>query len=286
MSSQQNIHYFPGHMNRSLLNLKDLLKNIDLVIEISDARAPQSSRNPMLAEMIGDKPELLILSKSDFADPNVTDAWVRYFRSQSLSCASSNLKKDKLLGILSSLSVPLLSKKRQREEKLGMKKQQAHVMVIGVPNVGKSTLINNLLGRNVAIAANRPGVTRAEQWIKLSEDFILLDTPGILPMNYPDGSQAVRLALLGAIKDEVLPETDLCYALLGFLRENYPSSLNARFGISSIKEIDSDAVLDAVAAKRGILIGGRPDHDRAAFLILKEFKDGLLGRLSLELPNA
>ena len=280
--SQQNIHYFPGHMAKALNDIGPYVKSVDLVVEIADARAPLSSRNPVLNQLIGAKAHILVLSKSDFADPQVTSRWESYFAAQGLSVIASNLKKDQILALLKKASDPLVAAKRAKESKLGMKKQPLRVMVIGVPNVGKSTFINSLAHRSIAIVGNKAGVTRSEQWIRLSEDFLLLDTPGVLPMNYLDGAQAVRLAILGSMKEEVLPTEDLAIALLAYLKEAYPSSLNGRFGISDISGLGTEEILTKIAERRGLLEGGKPSGEKAAYLLIKEYKDGILGRYSLE----
>jgi ribosome biogenesis GTPase A len=281
----KNVHYFPGHMAKALDSLAPFIKACDIVVEVADARAPLSSRNPVFQGLIGAKPHLLLLSKSDYADPEVTALWLKAYNTAGLSCLAGDLKTEKIFSKLSHLAEPLVQKKREKETKLGMKKQPLRLLIAGIPNVGKSTLINNLAGHPVAKVANRPGVTRAEQWIKLSSDFVLLDTPGILPMNYPDGSQAVRLALLGSIKEEVLPNDDLAIALAAFLRENYPLSLQKRYGIENLCGLDVDSILQQIALKRGFLLsGGQCDLSKASLGLIKDFQDGSLGRLSLERP--
>jgi ribosome biogenesis GTPase A len=287
MSQLKNLNYFPGHMKKALSGLPPFLKVADLVVEIADARAPISSRNPRLQSEIGSKPHILFLAKSDYADPFATQKWLAYFAARGLVALEGDLKKDKVVAALQKAAKPLLEAKRAKEKRQGMKPQPCRLIVVGIPNVGKSTFINNVAGKNVAVAANRPGVTRAEQWIKLGSDFILFDTPGILPMNYPDGSEAVRLALLGAIKEEVLPIDDLSYALLGFLRGRYPESLKNRYGIGDLNAFSSDEALKAIAKTRGLLSpGGTFDVSRASALLVREFQDGLLGRLSLEESDA
>lgn len=281
---QKAPQYFPGHMAKSLRKISSYLKVIDLVVILLDARAPLSSKNPLLENEIKNKTRLFLLTKSDWADPAVTGSWLDYFKKQGEKAISGNLKKDKILDLLAAASEELLAKKREKEKRVGMKPQPIKAMVIGIPNVGKSTFINNLRGKKIAAVGNKAGVTRAEQWIKLSEDFVLLDTPGILPMNYPDGAQAVRLALLGSMKEEVLPTEELSYALIGYLRENYPDALNPRFGIDDLRKYQSDDVLLSIAQKRLLLEGSRPSLTKAAYLLIKEFKDGILGRFTLEIP--
>lgn len=284
MPQVKNVHYYPGHMKKAEASLGSFIKITDLVIEVTDARAPLSARNPALKALIGEKPHILLLSKADKADPAVTAEWVRYFKEEEhLLAMAGDLKKDRILASVGQLLEPALAPKRAKEARLGMKKQAARLVVVGIPNVGKSTLINNLAGHKIAQVEDRPGVTRAEQWIKIREDLVLLDTPGILPMNYPDGSQAVRLALLGSIKEEVLPNDDLAVALIAYLRTNYPSCLKSRYDLADISSFDSDRVLTEIALRRGYLLKtGTPDLTKAALGLIKDYQDGLLGRVSLE----
>ena len=281
--AQQGVHYFPGHMQKALRQMQEYIKAIDLVVEILDARAPLASRNPLLASLLGNKARVILLSKSDYADEATTKQWISYFKSQSIQAVSGNLMKEKIIGLLKSASAPLIAKKREKEARFAMKPQPIRVMVVGIPNVGKSTFINNVVGKKIAVTGNKAGVTRAEQWIKINEDFILLDTPGVLPMNYADPEQAKRLALLGSMREDVLPTYELAKELLAFLREHYPSALLARFEIQTISE-NPDETLIAMAKKRGLLDGANPSLDKASYLLIKEFKDGLLGPISIEVP--
>lgn len=282
---QRGVHYFPGHMQKALRALEGYVKVIDLVVEIVDARAPFSSRNPLLDELAGDKARLVLLSKQDRADEEATKAWLSYFASKGITAIAGNLTKGKFVSILAAASAPLVAKKREKEARFGMKKQPIRTMIIGIPNVGKSTLINNLCGKRKVQVGNKAGVTRAEQWIKLGDDFIILDTPGVLPMNYPDGAMAVRLALLGCMKEEVLPTEDLAYALLGYFKEQYPHALKERFGIEDVTAMESDDVFYSIAKTRLLLEGSDLSLSKACYLLIKEFKDGLLGRFSLERPE-
>ncbi len=283
---QQAVHYFPGHMQKALRALEGYIKVIDLVVEIVDARAPFSSRNPLLDDLAKGKARLVLLSKEDRADPSVTRQWLSYFEKKGIVAVAGNLTKGKFASILAEASKPLVASKRAKEARYGMKPQPLRVMILGIPNVGKSTLINNLSGTKKVHVGNKAGVTRAEQWIRLGDEFTVLDTPGVLPMNYPDGAMAVRLALLGTMKEEVLPTEELSYALLGYLREEYPHALAARFGIEDITDISSDDVFLSIAKTRLLMEGNQPSTTKAAYLLIKEFKDGILGRFSLEVPNA
>ena len=282
---QKNVHYFPGHMAKALREMAPFVKNADIVVEVADARAPFSTRNPMLNELIGSKPHLIVLSKNDKADTLVTARWIAKYNQEGITCFASNLKGEKVFKVLNEMSEPLVLKKREKEKKLGMKKQPLKLLIVGIPNVGKSTLINNLAGKRVARAANTPGVTRSEQWIKLSGDFVLLDTPGILPMNYEGPLTARRLAILGSIKEDVLPLDELYRFLFVFLRENYKNCLQNRYGIEDLSKLEAEEVLEIVAKNRGYLLkNGAFDTIKATSSIFKDFQEGYFGKISLERP--
>ena len=282
---QKNVHYFPGHMAKALREMAPFVKNADIVVEVADARAPFSTRNPMLNELIGSKPHLIVLSKNDKADTLVTARWIAKYNQEGITCFASNLKGEKVFKVLNEMSEPLVLKKREKEKKLGMKKQPLKLLIVGIPNVGKSTLINNLAGKRVARAANTPGVTRSEQWIKLSGDFVLLDTPGILPMNYEGPLTARRLAILGSIKEDVLPLDELYRFLFVFLRENYKNCLQNRYGIEGLSKLEAEEVLEIVAKNRGYLLkNGTFDYAKATSSIFKDFQEGYFGKISLERP--
>ena len=282
---QKNVHYFPGHMAKALREMAPFVKNADIVVEVADARAPFSTRNPMLSELIGSKPHLIVLSKNDKADTMVTARWIAKYNQEGITCFASNLKGEKVFKVLNEMSEPLVLKKREKEKKLGMKKQPLKLLIVGIPNVGKSTLINNLAGKRVARAANTPGVTRSEQWIKLSGDFVLLDTPGILPMNYEGPLTARRLAILGSIKEDVLPLDELYRFLFVFLRENYKNYLQNRYGIEDLSKLEAEEVLEIVAKNRGYLLkNGTFDYAKATSSIFKDFQEGYFGKISLERP--
>ena len=282
---QKNVHYFPGHMAKALREMAPFVKNADIVVEVADARAPFSTRNPMLNELIGSKPHLIVLSKNDKADTLVTARWIAKYNQEGITCFASNLKGEKVFKVLNEMSEPLVLKKREKEKKLGMKKQPLKLLIVGIPNVGKSTLINNLAGKRVARAANTPGVTRSAQWIKLSGDFVLLDTPGILPMNYEGPLTARRLAILGSIKEDVLPLDELYRFLFVFLRENYKNCLQNRYGIEDLSKLEAEEVLEIVAKNRGYLLkNGTFDYAKATSSIFKDFQEGYFGKISLERP--
>ena len=279
MSSQ--IHWFPGHMNKALNEVENKVKLVDVVIELLDARAPLSSINENLEKVIQNKKRLIVLTKIDLADPIVTKEWVEFLKKEYGSILTLDLKNSGAEAILAKAVVNLGKDKWDKEIAKGMKPQPIRAMIIGIPNVGKSSLINRIAKRKAAGVQNKPGYTRGEQWIKVNRDFLLLDTPGILPMSYEDQKKAANLALIGAIREDILPNEVLGERLLDYLRKEYPSALFGRFNIESIG--DRISVLNQIADKRKLVDSvGQNDLLRAEALLLKEFKDGLLGNITLE----
>ena len=277
----QQIHWFPGHMSKALNEVENKVKLVDVIIELFDARAPMSSINENLEKLTTNKKKLIVLTKIDLADQEQTKKWLEELKKKYDSVIALDLKKNGAEAILSKAVVELGKDKWTKEMAKGMKPQPIRAMIIGIPNVGKSSLINRLAKRKAAGVQNKPGYTRGEQWIKVNKDFLLLDTPGILPMNYENPKKAANLALIGAIREEILPNERLGEMLLGFLKEHYPDSLNSRFDIKEIK--DRLTVLNQIAERRKIINSvGENDLLRAESLLLKEFKDGLLGNITLE----
>ena len=276
-----NIHWFPGHMNKALHEVEEKVKVIDVVIELFDARAPKSSINEHLEKVIQHKKKLYVFTKADLADSEQTAKWQKHFRTEDSEVLVVNVNDKNSYNSISNAVIRLGKSKWAKEMARGMKPQPIRTMIIGIPNVGKSSLINLLAKRKAAGVQNKPGYTRGEQWIRVNKDFLLLDTPGILPMSYENQEKAANLALVGSIREDILPNNELVAILLKFLKEHYPNALKERFGIEEIAE--PKAVLEEIANKRGLLAGsGRLDILKAESLLLKEFKDGLLGRISLE----
>lgn len=273
------IHWFPGHMNKALNEMGNKIKLVDIVIVVLDSRAPMSSFNSALISLLYNKKKIAVFSKFDLCDKD--------FLNEQLKILSKDFDEVLYLDITSPSSKQLLEKsinklgeeKRNKDKLKGMKPQPIRAMVVGAPNVGKSSLINRLAGRQAAGVANKPAFTRGDKWIKVNNNFILLDTPGVLPMNYDNKLMATNLALIGCIKDDILPHTDLVIYLLDYLKQYYPQALLSRYGIETI--LDYEKTLDLISKKRGIIIKNF-DYSKCESLLLNEFKNGLLGNISLE----
>lgn len=271
----KNVHWFPGHMVKATREIIERLKVIDVIIEIVDSRAPISSKNPFLEDVTNSKKRLLVFSKKDLTDDNKINMFEKYYQDKNYDTILANLndKKD-ILEIIK--KVQFLGKDRQvKYLKRGMKPQPLRVMIIGIPNVGKSTLINKLTRKNAASVQNTPGHTRAQQWVRINENFELLDTPGILPPHYEDKTYSLHLALIGSIKENILPIEDLYDYLIEFLLKEYPSSLNKRYGVDETLSIHE--ITNEIAKRRGLLLKGNEyDEEKTKKLVLKEFKEGII----------
>lgn len=276
------INWYPGHMAKSRRLLQDQLRAVDAVIELCDARAPQATRNPDLGKLTQGKARILILNKADLADDNETARWLEYFRAQGLSAMRFNSNGGKTREILSKIE-QATKPAVERAAKRGVKKT-VRLMVIGIPNVGKSTFINRLHGSGIVKAGDRPGVTRSNQWVKIGPYLELLDTPGMLPPRMDDQDGARLLAYLGSIRDQIMDTEELAGRLLQHLMEIRPDPVRARFKLSAEADLsEPQSALEAACRSRGWLIsGGRPDTDRAAALILDEFRAGKAGRITIE----
>lgn len=279
---QKNIHWFPGHMQKATREIEERVKIVDVIIELLDARAPLSSRNEKLYKITQNKKRVLILTKKDLADDVITEKWKEYFTSLNYQVVCADLNEKKLIKVIEEKINILGRDKREKEIKKGMKPQPIRAMIIGIPNVGKSTLINRISKRSAASVQNTPGHTKSQQWIKVDNSFELLDTPGILPANYENKEYAINLALVGSIRETILPIEELADILLNYLRKYYPETIKNRYVIDFNEEDDNNSILCKIALRRGLLLKQEPDVSKAASLLLKEFRDGILGHISLE----
>lgn len=282
----KTIQWFPGHMAKTRRLIAANIKLVDAIVEIVDSRAPLSSRNPEMDSMTQGKPRLILLNKIDLADEKTTQKWIEYFRSKGAEALAVDCRSGKgLKSILPTVRNKVLKDLIEKREKNGMTGAAVRLMIVGIPNVGKSSLINRLAGTKRAKVEDRPGVTRTKQWVKLDNNTELLDMPGVLWPKFEDQSVAVRLAFTGAISDDILDTETLAMKLLSYLAVNYSSELTARYKID-IEEDDTGIVLlEKVGKKRGMMLsGGEINTERAAITVLDEFRSGKIGRITLEVP--
>jgi ribosome biogenesis GTPase A len=279
------IQWFPGHMAKARRQVTEKLKLIDIVIELVDARLPASSRNPMIDEIISHKPRLMLLNKADLADDKVTKEWIAYFEAQGHKVLAIDAQSGKGMKEIISACQEVVKEKFDKMKAKGIKPRAIRALIVGIPNVGKSTLINKLAKKNIAQTGDRPGVTKAQQWIKVGKEMELLDTPGILWPKFEDELVGLRLATTGAIKDSIMNLQDITVYALRFLGEHYPHRLEERYGITSMPEEIVEA-FDQIGKLRGCLMGGGlVDYDKVSDLVLRELRGGKLGRLTFERPE-
>ena len=280
-----NIQWYPGHMTKTRRQIQADLKLVDLVAEVIDARIPVSSRNPDLDELVGEKPRLIVLNRADQADPAMNRVWTDWFRRQGWAVLETNARDGKGVGQFSTVIRQALKEKLEQWKAKGMVGRPIRVMVVGVPNVGKSTFINQVAKRKSAKAGNRPGVTRGRQWVSVDAGLDLLDTPGILWPKFEDEATGLHLAFTGAVKDEVMDAETLACRLLELLAARYPNALEQRYQIPADLSGQGWELLEACGRKRGFLIsGGEVDTERMAKVLLDEYRSGTLGNITLELP--
>lgn len=281
MSDVGNIQWFPGHMTKTRRLIEADLKMVDAVVEITDARIPESSRNPILDELVRDKPRIMIMNKCDYADERATALWRRYYESRGMTVMVCDCRSGKGINKFVPTVKTLLSELIERRKARGMIGKALRLMVVGIPNVGKSSFINRMANSKKAKVGDRPGVTRGKQWVSVDKDVELLDMPGILWPKFDDQTAAQRLAFTGAIKDDVMDSEALARALGELLLRDYPDLIKARYRISG----EGD-VLTEIARARGMLVsGGEPDAERAAATLLDEYRGGRIGRITLETPQ-
>ena len=272
------IQWFPGHMSKARRQVQENLKHVDFVTILVDARLPLSSQNPMLTKIVGDKPKLLILNKADLADSNRTKEWRTYFKSQGIKTLVINSKEQSTVKLVTDAAKSLMADKIQRLRERGIQKETLRTMIIGIPNAGKSTLMNRLAGKKIAVVGNKPGVTKGQQWLKSNKDLEILDTPGILWPKFEDELVGLKLALTGAIKDQLLPMDEVTIFGLNYFKTYYPERLEERF-----KGIDLEEEAPEIIMEMTRKLGFREDYDRFYILFVKEVRDGKLGRYTLDI---
>lgn len=279
-----NIQWYPGHMTKAKRMMQEDIKLIDLVIELVDARLPISSRNPDIDSLAKNKARLILLNKADLADDKINNQWNEYFKSKGFFAVKLDSRSGSGMKAINAVIQEACKEKIERDRKRGIINRPVRAMVVGIPNVGKSTFINSYAKKACTKTGNKPGVTKGKQWIKLSKGLELLDTPGILWPKFEDEQVGIRLAMVGSINDEILNVSELSIELIKFLKKKYPCRLSERYGID---ESDSElSILEEVAKKRGcIKKGNLIDIDKAADIIIDEFRSGKIGKISLEKPE-
>lgn len=288
MSEMQTIQWFPGHMTKTKRQIQSSLKLVDAVAEIIDARIPVSSRNPDLAKLVQNKPRVILLNKCDMANQTATKMWIDYFKKQNLVAIPVDCKSGRGLDKFAPAVNTVMSHKIARLKEKGMVNPTIRIMIVGIPNVGKSSFINKMVKKNRAKVEDRPGVTRGNQWYAIAKNLEMLDTPGVLWPKFDDKTVGEHLAFTGAVKDQILDIELLAVRLLDFIKELKPADFITRFKLENedIENIDSYELLKMIGKKRGMLVsGGEIDTERAAIMLLDEFRSAKLGRITVEMPQ-
>jgi len=276
--------WYPGHMTKAKRQMQEDIKLIDLVIELVDARIPMSSRNPDIDEIGKNKARLILLNKADLADERVSDAWMSFFKEKGYYAVKVDSRNKGCMKTISAVIAEACKEKTERDERRGIKNRPVRAMVVGIPNVGKSTFINTFAGKACAKTGNKPGVTKGKQWIRLNKRVELLDTPGILWPKFEDQTVGLKLALIGAIKDEILNIDELALSLIEILIKHYRGVLTKRYDVK--EDVKSSDILIEIAKKRNcIQRGNELDYSKAANLLIDEFRSGKLGKITLEFPE-
>ena len=284
-ADNMNIQWYPGHMTKTRRQIEADLKLVDAVCEIVDARIPISSRNPDIDSICAAKPRIIILNRMDLADPETTKRWLAYFRSKGMAAVATDCKTKRGISSFQPAVRSVLKEKIERNAAKGMNKP-LRVMIVGIPNVGKSTLINQISGRKGAKAENRPGVTRGKQWVTVEGGLLLLDTPGILWPKFEDPEVGMMLAYTGAVKENVIDTEELACRLMELLWRHYPQTLKDRYGIDEPEALPGYALLEKAGRKRGYLLARGEIHtERMAIVLLDEYRSGKLGHFTLEIPE-
>ncbi|MFB4167516.1 ribosome biogenesis GTPase YlqF [Virgibacillus sp. JSM 102003] len=279
------IQWFPGHMAKAKREVEEKLKLVDFVMELVDARAPMSSQNPMLQQVLQNKPKMIVLMKRDLADSRETDRWISYFKDKNIHVIAINVNDKTDLKRVIQLGKELGQEKLEKLRKKGIQPRPARAMIIGIPNVGKSTLINRLANKKIAKTGDKPGVTKQQLWIKVKKDFELLDTPGILWPKFEDEIVGYRLAAIGTIKDQLLSLQDIVAFVITYMLEHYPKQLKERYAIESDME-DMWEIFVSIGKQRGALeSGGNVNFEKVSDLVIGDLRTGKLGNITLETPE-
>lgn len=281
-----NLQWYPGHMTKAKRMMQEDIKLIDVVIELVDARIPASSRNPDIDTLAAGKARILLLNKYDLADSKATEAWKKWYEKKGFFVTAVNAKTGAGVKKVQELILSACREKIERDRKKGIKNRPIRAMIVGIPNVGKSTFINSFAGKACTKTGNKPGVTKGKQWIRLNKNVELLDTPGILWPKFEDEKVGERLAFIGSIKDDIIQSAELSLKLIGFLTEEFPQGLMNRYGLQK-EDLESPLnVLEKIAAARGCLIRGQEiDYEKAAKILFDDFRSGKCGLVTLELPE-
>lgn len=281
-----NIQWFPGHMNKTRRLLAENLKMVDVVIELLDARIPVSSKNPEIDNIVKNKPKIIVLNKCDLADKEISDNWKKWYNSKGYTSIFVNSINGTGIKQLKNKMRDVMKERIEKDRQRGRIFRPVKAMIVGIPNVGKSSLINKIAGRGSAVTGDKPGVTRGKQWINVNDEIQLLDTPGILWPKFEDKKVGINLAITGAIKDEILDIVEMASALFEILSENYPEHIIKRYKLDTIENKTGFEILKEAGEKRGcIASGGEIDMMRISAIVLDEFRSGKIGRISLEQPE-
>ena len=281
--NKTNINFFPGHMAKTRREIGEKLKLIDIVYEVVDARIPFSSRIVDIDDLIKDKPKVIIMTKKDLCDMNKTNKWISYYEEQGYKVFLVDLINDKSLGKLFDLTDSVLSELNEKREEKGLLQRKYRALIMGVPNVGKSTLINKITGKKATTVGDKPGVTKTISWIRINDKLELMDTPGILWPKIEDQEIAYKLATFSSIKDEILPIDEVACYILKYMYENYPSSLVDRYGLDYLDEDDYTDAYELIGRKRGCIIrGNEVDYNKVSNLIIKDLREGYLGKVTFD----
>ena len=285
MNDSMNIQWYPGHMTKTRRQIEADLKQVDAVCEIVDARIPISSRNPDIDTICGNKPRIVILNRMDLADPAATKKWCTYYKDKGMAAVATDCKTKRGIAEFQPAVRGILKEKIERDAARGMKRP-VRVMVVGIPNVGKSTLINQISGRKGAKAENRPGVTRGKQWVSVEGGLLLLDTPGILWPKFDDPNVGLALAFTGAVKEDVIDVEELACRLMELLHNRYPQALKERYSIEAEAGTPGYELLEIAGRRRGFLLArGEINTERMAKVLIDEYRSGKLGRITFEMPE-